>query len=296
MPDIENGQHWLDRNRPPRVQITYDVEIGDAVEKKELPLVVGVLAHLDRQERDFGEKKFESVDRDNFAAFMHDLAPKINVQGRDITFTSMAQFHPLGLLDHKDLPELRELFEERKKLRDMLAKLDGNAEIDLLLTSAIASHAAGAPGTADALAGALTDADKDSKALKDSIAKQKACAAALQEATGMETTTKARMDAAAEALAAAQAEVDQHKTRLAGLAKAAPDAVKDEYRTGEALYGVLAQAQAAVASAGADHAGAEQAKKDAAAKLADASKELADAQAAVADTSEKLSAAAKPKS
>ena len=39
-------QHWVGRNRPPRVQITYDVEIGDAVEKKELPLVVGLLADL----------------------------------------------------------------------------------------------------------------------------------------------------------------------------------------------------------------------------------------------------------
>ncbi|MFY0575196.1 type VI secretion system contractile sheath small subunit [Cystobacter fuscus] len=44
MPAKESIQHVLDRVRPPRVQITYDVEIGDAVEQKELPLVVGVLA------------------------------------------------------------------------------------------------------------------------------------------------------------------------------------------------------------------------------------------------------------
>jgi len=47
MSDIENGQHWLDRNRAPRGQITYDVEIGDAVQNMELSLVVGILAHLD---------------------------------------------------------------------------------------------------------------------------------------------------------------------------------------------------------------------------------------------------------
>ena len=39
-------QKWVGRNRPPRVQITYDVEIGDAIEKKELPFVVGLLADL----------------------------------------------------------------------------------------------------------------------------------------------------------------------------------------------------------------------------------------------------------
>jgi type VI secretion system protein ImpB len=296
MPDIENGQHWLDRNRPPRVQITYDVEIGDAVEKKELPLVVGVLAHLDRQDRALGEKKFESVDRDNFAAFMHDLAPKVNVGGRDITFTSMDHFHPLGLLDHKDLPELRELFEERRKLRDMLAKLDGNAEIDLLLTSAIAKPSAGGTSGADALEEALLHSGANAKELGDKLAKQKACTAALQDATGLETTTKARVDAAVANQATAQAEVDQHKTRLAGLGTTDLDAIKAEYRTGEAVYARLAQAKADVARATADHAGAEQAKTEAGAQLDSANKELAAAQAKVAETSEKLSDAAKSKS
>jgi type VI secretion system protein ImpB len=42
----ESLQHWLDRNRPPRVQITYDVETGGAIEKKELPFIVGILADL----------------------------------------------------------------------------------------------------------------------------------------------------------------------------------------------------------------------------------------------------------
>ncbi len=63
-------QKWVGRNRPPRVQITYDVEIGDAVEKKELPLVVGLLADLSGQPVQalpkLKERRFVEVDRDNF--------------------------------------------------------------------------------------------------------------------------------------------------------------------------------------------------------------------------------------
>ena len=67
-------QHWVGRNRPPRVQITYDVEIGDAVEKKELPLVVGLLADLSGKPvkplPKLKERRFVEVDRDNFDSVM----------------------------------------------------------------------------------------------------------------------------------------------------------------------------------------------------------------------------------
>ena len=66
----ESTQHKLDRVRPPRVQITYDVEIGNAIEKKELPLVVGILADLsgkpDTPPAKLVERRFVDIDRDNF--------------------------------------------------------------------------------------------------------------------------------------------------------------------------------------------------------------------------------------
>lgn len=131
MSEIENGQHWLSRNRPPRVQITYDVEIGDAVEKKELPLVVGILAHLGRGDSEaipLSQKRFEPIDRDNFDELLTGIAPTIRIKGLEqaVTFRRMVDFHPEGLLKHANIAELSTLFEERQKLRDMLGKLDGN--------------------------------------------------------------------------------------------------------------------------------------------------------------------------
>jgi type VI secretion system protein ImpB len=142
MSDIENGQHWVSRNRPPRVQITYDLEIGDAVKKTELPLVVGVLANLDLQEgKVVLEQKFEAIDRDNFNQVMEDIAPGITINlpasalqdggpagEAKLTFKTIDDFSPLGVIDQVD--ELRTLFAERKHLRDMLAKLDGNVKLE----------------------------------------------------------------------------------------------------------------------------------------------------------------------
>lgn len=66
----ESIQHKLNRIRPPRVQITYDVETGGAIEKKELPLVVGILADLSGHPAcppaKLRERRFVEIDRDNF--------------------------------------------------------------------------------------------------------------------------------------------------------------------------------------------------------------------------------------
>src|SRR6195952_3334483 len=80
----ESTQHKLDRIRSPRVQITYDVEIGGAIQKKELPLVVGVLADLsgkpDKPLAKLKDRKFVSIDRDNFNDVMASSTPRIAVQ------------------------------------------------------------------------------------------------------------------------------------------------------------------------------------------------------------------------
>src|SRR5215472_7877655 len=86
MPSEESLQHKLDRVRPPRVQITYDVQIGDAKEIKELPFVLGVMADLsghpdpDKERPDLKDpdkRKFVEIDRDNFNKFMRSIEPRL---------------------------------------------------------------------------------------------------------------------------------------------------------------------------------------------------------------------------
>ena len=78
----DSTQHWFERNRPPRVQITYDVETGNAIEKKELPLVVGVMADLSGNKTlpKMTERRFVDIDRDNFNDVMAKMTPGLNMK------------------------------------------------------------------------------------------------------------------------------------------------------------------------------------------------------------------------
>jgi type VI secretion system protein ImpB len=136
----------MGRNRPPRVQITYDVETGGAVEKKELPLVVGLLADLSGQPLvappKLKERRFVEIDRDNFNEVMTKIAPRLDLSVPDmfkgegnlkieLNFSDFDQFHPEGIA--RQVPRLAKLLEARQQLRDLLGKLDGNDELDALL-------------------------------------------------------------------------------------------------------------------------------------------------------------------
>jgi type VI secretion system protein ImpB len=140
-------QHKLDRIRPPRVQITYDVEIGGAIEKKELPLVIGVLADLsgkpDTPLPKMKDRGFVEIDRDNFNDVLASIAPRLafSVANRltpaggfintELRFKNMDDFGPAAIV--QQVPALKKLFDARNKLSDLLAKLDGNDELDGLL-------------------------------------------------------------------------------------------------------------------------------------------------------------------
>ena len=82
----ESTQHVLSRVRPPRVQITYDVETGGAIEKKELPFVVGVMADLSGKPAEplpkVKERKFVEIDRDNFNEVMSSAKPRLALRVR----------------------------------------------------------------------------------------------------------------------------------------------------------------------------------------------------------------------
>ena len=143
-------QKWFGRNRPPRVQITYDVETGGAVEKKELPMVVGLLADLSGQPLNplpkLKERRFIEVDRDNFTGVMTKIAPRLDLSVPDtykgegnikveLNFTEFAHFHPESIV--AQVPRLSKLLEARQQLRDLLGKLDGNDELDSLLENIV---------------------------------------------------------------------------------------------------------------------------------------------------------------
>ncbi len=149
----ESTQHKLDRVRPPRVQITYDVEIGNAIEKKELPLVVGILADLsgkpDTPPAKLVERRFVDMDRDNFNEILTSISPRATLQvdntisGDDsklnveLRFNHIEDFDPVNLV--KQVVPLRRLFEARQRLRDLLTKLDGNDDLDQLLQDVVAN-------------------------------------------------------------------------------------------------------------------------------------------------------------
>ena len=144
----ESTQKKLGRIRPPRVQITYDVELGGAIEKKELPLIVGILADLagkpETPMQPVKFRKFVEIDRDNFNDVMGSVAPRLafavdnRLNGDDGTkmnvelkFRRMDDLRPESLI--QQVEPMRKLFEARQRLNDLLAKLDGNDDLDVLL-------------------------------------------------------------------------------------------------------------------------------------------------------------------
>ena len=144
----ESLQHKLDRVRPPRVQITYDVETGGAIQKKELPFVVGILADLYGKPAEapppLKERKFVEIDRDNINDVLASIAPRLALQvgntlssdgGKlnvELKFQHLDDFGPLSVI--QQVSPLKKLFEVRQRLSDLLAKLDGNESLDALLT------------------------------------------------------------------------------------------------------------------------------------------------------------------
>lgn len=180
----ESTQHKLDRIRPPRVQITYDVEIGDAIEKKELPLVVGILADLsgkpDTPLPKVAERRFIEIDRDNFNDVLASIAPRAAVQvdntisGDDsklnveLRFNHIDDFDPVSIVTQ--VTPLRRLYEARQRLRDLLTKLDGNDDLDKLLQDVVANTEglqeikSAAPKTTEAEASPAAGAADDAEA------------------------------------------------------------------------------------------------------------------------------------
>jgi type VI secretion system protein ImpB len=143
----ESTQKKLSRVRPPRVQITYDVEIGDAIETKELPFVLGVLGDYSGNPKEalpkLKERKFVEIDRDNFDDVLKGVAPRLQLQvdnqikkdasrlGVELNFDKLEDFEPASIV--KQVEPLRKLLDARTRLSDLRNKITGNDKLEELL-------------------------------------------------------------------------------------------------------------------------------------------------------------------
>ena len=148
-------QHKLDRVRPPRVHVTYDVEVGDAIEMKELPFVLGVLGDFTGQPEQplprLRERKFVEVNPDNFDQVLEGMKPHLqfSVENKlseeqdapqlkvDLHFKSLEDFEPENVA--KQVKPIRELLDLRTKLADLRGSLQGNDKLEELLMDAVSS-------------------------------------------------------------------------------------------------------------------------------------------------------------
>lgn len=149
----DSVQKKLQKVRPPRVHLTYDVEIGDAIEQKEIPFVVGVLGDFSGNPETplprIKDRKFVNVDVDNIDDVMSAMAPRAVYRvpnkltdeggefGVELKFRSMDDFRPESVV--QQVEPLRRLLESRTKLADLRNKLAGNEKLEDLLTEVLSN-------------------------------------------------------------------------------------------------------------------------------------------------------------
>lgn len=147
----ESVQKRLQKVRAPRVQMTYDVEIGDAIENKELPFVVGVLGDFgsdpDAPKKRLKDRKFVNVDADNFDEVLGGVAPAtsfrvpnhLSPEGGEfavqLQFRQMDDFRPEAVV--QQVAPLKGLLDARAKLADLRNKLAGNDKLEDLLNDVL---------------------------------------------------------------------------------------------------------------------------------------------------------------
>ncbi len=148
----ESLQSKLDRVRRPRVQIKYEVETNGAMEQKELPFVVGVMADLSAARKEalpaLKDRSFTQIDRDNFNSVMERAAPRVaikvddKVSGKEdsklaveLNFKNIDDFTPGAIANQ--VPALKELMDMRSRLTQLLSKMEGNDKLEALLADVL---------------------------------------------------------------------------------------------------------------------------------------------------------------
>jgi type VI secretion system protein ImpB len=151
----ESVQKKLTRVRPPRVQISYDVEVGGAIEVKELPFVLGVMGDFTGQPIDplprMMDRRFVDVTPENFDGVMEKMSPHLSYSVKntldedpnagdlkvDLRFRSMEDFEPEQVA--RQVGPLRELLDLRAKLSDLRGSLQTNEKLDQVLMDAVSN-------------------------------------------------------------------------------------------------------------------------------------------------------------
>jgi type VI secretion system protein ImpB len=147
----ESLQKKVGRVRPPRVHITYDVQVGDAIEKRDLPFVAGVLADLsgmpEKPLPPIAKRKFVQIDRDNINEVMKNIGPRLafKVDNRlseddtklnvELRFESMDDFAPARIA--QQVSPLRKLLDLRNNLANIRSTLIGNEKLEKLLQQVV---------------------------------------------------------------------------------------------------------------------------------------------------------------
>ena len=154
MASKNSGQKFIARNRAPRVQIEYDVELYGAEKKVQLPFVMGVLADLSGKPTEplapVADRKFLDIDVDNFDSRMKALKPRAAFQvpntltgegniNVELTFESMDDFSPAAVAQKVDA--LSKLLEARQQLANLITYMDGKSGAEALVSKLLADPA-----------------------------------------------------------------------------------------------------------------------------------------------------------
>jgi type VI secretion system protein ImpB len=146
----DSVQKRLGKVRAPRVQMSYDVEIGDAMENKELPFVVGVVGDFggnpETAHKRLKDRKFVNIDGDNFDEVLAGVAPVARFQVSnelagggefpvELQFRAMSDFRPESVV--RQVEPLSRLLDARSKLADLRNKLAGNDRLEDILTNVL---------------------------------------------------------------------------------------------------------------------------------------------------------------
>ncbi|MEM6939712.1 MAG: type VI secretion system contractile sheath small subunit [Pseudomonadota bacterium] len=147
---MASSQKFIARNRAPRVQIEYDVELYGAEKKVQLPFVMGVMSDLagksEKEQPAVADRKFLEIDVDNFDDRMKSIAPRAAFQvpntltgegnmAVDITFESMDDFSPAAIA--AKVEPLKELLDARTELSNLMTYMDGKTGAEELLNKVI---------------------------------------------------------------------------------------------------------------------------------------------------------------
>ncbi len=158
-----SGQKFIARNRAPRVQIEYDVELYGAEKKVQLPFVMGVMSDLSGKPEDplpaVADRKFLEIDVDNFDSRMKSMKPRVAFQvpntltgeGNlpvDITFENMDDFSPAAVA--RKVEGLNKLLEARTQLANLITYMDGKSGAEELIAKVLADPSLLASLTANA--------------------------------------------------------------------------------------------------------------------------------------------------